>query len=143
MTSGYQPLSGVVVSPTVADRLAEPDALLRTGYTYSGHPTACAAAIANIGIIEREHLVERAVAIGDRLGGALHAMAADGAVAGARGIGGLWAVELHGEAMPVRDRLLDAGVITRPIGTTLALCPPLVITDDQIDTVVDALGACL
>ena len=143
VTSGYQPMSGVVVSADVADRLAEPEAVLRTGYTYSGHPGACAAAVANLAIIEREGLVERAGAIGDRLGPALRALATDGAVTEVRGIGGMWAVDVEGEALPVRDRLLDAGIIVRAIGPTLVLCPPLVITDDEIDAIVDGLAACL
>ncbi len=97
----------------------------------------------NLAIIEREGLVERAGAIGDRLGPALRALATDGAVTEVRGIGGMWAVDVEGEALPVRDRLLDAGIIVRAIGPTLVLCPPLVITDDEIDAIVDGLAACL
>ncbi len=143
VTSGYQPMSGVVVSAGVADRLAEGDAVLRTGYTYSGHPGACAAAVVNLGIIEREGLVERARAIGARLGPALGALVSDGAVTAVRGVGGMWAVDVDGEATPVRDRLLDAGVILRAIGSTLVLCPPLVATDDDLDAIVDGIAACL
>lgn len=143
VTSGYQPLSGVVVSAAVADRLADPDAMLRTGYTYSGHPAACAAAVANIAVLADERLVERASAIGDRLGPALGALVADGAVVAHRGVGAIWAVDLEGEALPVRDRMLDAGVVTRPIGNTLAVCPPLTISDEEIDHLVDVLVACL
>jgi putrescine---pyruvate transaminase len=69
ITSGYQPLGGVLVGPTVRAALeSDPTYLLRHGYTYSGHPAACAAGLANLAIIEREGLVERAVSIGARLG---------------------------------------------------------------------------
>ncbi len=143
VTSGYQPLSGVVVSTDVAERLAAPDAMLRTGYTYSGHPAACAAAVANLAIIEREGLVDRARAIGERLGTALGALAGDGAIEGHRGIGAIWAADLGRDPVPVRDRMLDAGVVVRPIGTSLAMCPPLTISDDEIDRLVDVLAASL
>ena len=143
VTSGYQPLSGVVVSAAVADRLAEPDAMLRHGYTYSGHPASCAAAVANLRILDEEGLVERAVAIGERLGPALAALAADGAVDRHRGIGAIWAVDLDREAVPVRDRMLEAGVVVRPIGETIAMCPPLTISDPEIDHLVDVLASSL
>ena len=143
VTSGYQPLSGVIVSEAVADRLAEPDAMLRHGYTYSGHPAACAAAVANLGILADEHLIERSRGIGERLGAALGALVADGAVRKHRGVGAIWAVDLVGEAMPVRDRMLQAGVVVRPIGETIAICPPLTISDAEIDHLVDVLAASL
>jgi putrescine---pyruvate transaminase len=141
VTSGYQPLAGVIVSSSVADTLeAAEDWMLRTGYTYSGHPASCAAALANLSIIEDEGLVARAGHVADRLGGALRALADDGLVTGCRGVGGLWAVDLGEDAVPVRDRLLDAGVVVRPIGQSLAVCPPLSIPDDDLDAIVDAIA---
>ena len=72
VTSGYQPLGGVFVGAAVRGPLeADPAYILRHGYTYSGHPGACAAGIANLAIIEREGLVERAVPVGKRLGDGL------------------------------------------------------------------------
>jgi putrescine---pyruvate transaminase len=141
VTSGYQPLSGVIVSAAIAGTLeADESWMLRTGYTYSGHPAACAAALANLAILEEESLVERAGRIGERLGAALAAMVDDGLVAACRGVGAIWAVDLGEDALPVRDRLLDAGVVTRPIGQTLAVCPPLSIPDEDLDRVVDVLA---
>jgi len=142
VTSGYQPLSGVIVSAPVADVLEADDGwMLRTGYTYSGHPASCAAAVANLDLLEREGLVERASHVGGRLGPALASMVDDGLVEACRGIGALWAVELGEDAMPVRDRLLAAGVVVRPIGQALAMCPPLSIPDEDLDAIVDALAA--
>lgn len=141
VTSGYQPLSGVIVSAGVAATLeADEGWLLRTGYTYSGHPASCAAALANLAIIEDEHLVDRARHLGDRLGAALRSLADEGLVESCRGVGALWAVDLGEDAVPARDRLLEAGVVVRPLGQTLAICPPLVISDEDLDAIVDALA---
>jgi putrescine---pyruvate transaminase len=142
VTSGYQPLSGVVVSAAMAASLAGDESwMLRSGYTYSGHPAACAAAVANLDVLERDGLVARAGRIGDRLGPALASMVDDGLVESVRGVGAIWAVELGEDAAPVRDRLLAAGVVVRPIGQALALCPPLMIPDDDLDAIVDAIAA--
>lgn len=142
VTSGYQPLGGVIVSREVAASLEDDGSwVLRSGYTYSGHPAACAAAVANLDVLEADGLVERARRIGDRLGPALRALADDGLVDEVRGIGALWAVELGEDAVPVRDRLLAAGVVVRPIGQALALCPPLMIPDEDLDAIVDAIAA--
>ncbi len=144
VTSGYQPLGGVFVGKQVRDALeSDPTYLLKTGYTYSGHPTACAAALANLAIIEREDLMGEAKRIGTRLGGGLRSLADDGIIGSARGVGAVWAAGLHEsqDAMKFRDRMLQLGVITRAIGThSLTFCPPLVTTDAQIDRIVDAIA---
>ncbi len=144
ITSGYIPLGGVVVGPAVRAPLeSDPAYMLRHGHTYSGHPTACAAGIANLAIIEREQLPACALTIGARLGGGFRSLADDGLLAEARGDGAVWAAGLHDhhDANVLRDGLLERGVIARAIGTnTLAYCPPLVITDEQIDTLVDTLA---
>ena len=147
VTSGYQPLGGVLVGPKVRAAIeADPSWLLRHGYTYSGHPTGCAAAMANLDIIERESLMERAPKIGQRLSDGLSSLADSGPIVQVRGDGAVWAAVLHDglDMNAIRDRIIDAGVIARPIGTNvIAFCPPLVISDDQIDRCVEALGAAL
>jgi adenosylmethionine-8-amino-7-oxononanoate aminotransferase len=147
VTSGYQPLGGVVVAPNVAGILAADQTfLLRHGHTYSGHPAGCAAALAALDITEREDLLARAVAVGKRLGEGLRGLVDDGLAAEVRGAGAVFGVGLRADmaALDVREALLDHGVIVRPIGTdTLALCPPLVITDAQIDECVAALATVL
>ncbi len=147
VTSGYVPLGGVLVAPSVHEPLAaDPAYVLRHGYTYSGHAAACVAALVCLDITEREGLVDRAKAIGARLQPALASLLADGLVADVRGEGALWAVSVPDGVDPVgvRDRVLDLGVIVRPIApTTLAICPPLVITDDDLDAVPAALRAAL
>jgi putrescine---pyruvate transaminase len=145
VTSGYQPLGGVYLGAAVRAPLeADPSYVLRHGYTYSGHAGACAAGVANLAIMAREGLVERAVPVGKRLADGLQALAADGTIDHARGEGAVWAAGLRvdQDAVEIRDRMLGAGVITRAIGTdTLTFCPPLVITDEQIDRIVDALSS--
>ncbi len=145
VTSGYQPLGGVIVGTAVRRPLEADDGfLLRHGYTYSGHPAACAAGLANLAIIEGEGLVERATEVGARLGGGLEALAADGLIDHARGDGAVWAAGLRPEqnAVEIRDRMMRGGVITRAIGSdTLTFCPPLVIGDGEVDRVVDALAS--
>lgn len=147
VTSGYVPLGGVLVAPSVHQPLAaDPAYVLRHGYTYSGHGSACVAALVCLDITEREGLVGRARAIGARLEPQLRALREDALVADVRGVGALWAVSVPEGVDPaaVRDRALDAGVVVRPIApTTLAICPPLVIGDDDLDAVPEALRKAL
>ena len=146
-TSGYLPLGGVVVGDAVLDVLeADPDYILRHGFTYSGHPTACTAALINTALLLEEDLFARVPVIAERLGGGLHSLSSDEAVVEVRGTGGIWAVGLHAElhAVDVRNAMLRRGVIARPIGaSTIAFCPPLVATDEQLDRCVDAFAGAL
>ena len=144
VTSGYQPLGGVFVGSAVRKPLeADPDFFLRHGYTYSGHASACAAALVNLEIIEREGLQDRAKHIGQRIGDALKALAQDGVIDHARGDGAVWAAGLHATQsnIKIRDRMLELGAITRAINAdTNTFCPPLVITDSQLDKLLDAFA---
>jgi adenosylmethionine-8-amino-7-oxononanoate aminotransferase len=144
VTSGYQPLGGVIVGQQVREALeADPDFILRHGYTYSGHPAACAAALANIGIIEREGLLEAVVTMGARLESGLRALESDAAFHHLRGEVAIFGAAMRPDqnAMAVRDQMLELGVVTRAIGTeTVTFCPPFVTTDAQVDRIVDALA---
>jgi adenosylmethionine-8-amino-7-oxononanoate aminotransferase len=146
VTSGYVPLGGVIASRRVCDVL-ESDAnyLLRHGYTYSGHPTSCAAGVATLAVYEQDDLFERAPVIGKLLSDGLRSLADDGALAGVRGVGAVWAAELAADIDPyaVRDSMLASGVIARPLTNAIAFCPPLVITDAEVGRVVDALATAL
>ena len=143
VTSGYQPLSGVLVSRAVAAEFEEPGFLLRTGYTYSGHPAACAAGIANLELMEAEDLVVRGRHVGEQIRNGLEALAGDGLIESWRGVGAVYAAELGRDSIPVRNEILANGVIVRPIGTCLAICPPLVITDDEVGRIIDTMAAAL
>ena len=145
VTSGYQPLAGVILSRRVCETFeSQPDGfLLRTGYTYSGHPAACAAGVANLKLMDAEGLPGRAAHIGERISAGLRALAEDGLIAGYRGTGAVWAAELGRDAAGVRAKILEAGVIVRPIGTALAMCPPLIISDAEIDRLIDTMADAL
>ncbi|HEY1282566.1 MAG TPA: aminotransferase class III-fold pyridoxal phosphate-dependent enzyme [Acidimicrobiales bacterium] len=147
VSSGYIPVGGVVVGAKVRAPLeADPAFVLRHGHTYSGHAAAAAGALAALDITADEGLLDRAKPVGDRLADGLRSLAADGVVEQVRGDGAVWAVGLAPGQDPtaIRDRMLGLGVITRAIGTdTLSFCPPLVITDDEIDRVVDGLATAL
>jgi putrescine aminotransferase len=147
VTSGYLPVGGVILGPAVRGPLeADSTFVLRHGHTYSGHATACAAALAALDVTEADGLLERSHHVGARLADGLGSLAADGALAEVRGDVAVWAAGLapDRDANAVRDHLLELGVISRAIGTdTLAFCPPLVIADGEIDRIVDALAAAL
>lgn len=143
VTSGYLPLSGVIVSPQVDDVLRTIDGPMRHGYTYSGHPTCAAAGVKNIQIIDDEGLVDRANHIGSIVEPGLAAMAKDGLIEYGRGVGAIWAAELGRDSLPARAALLERGVIVRPIGTALAMCPPLVITDEELGFMLDQMAEVL
>ena len=141
VTSGYQPLGGVFVGRKPLDALeSDPTFFLRHGYTYSGHASVCAAGLKNLEIMEREGLVERAKHVGLRLGAGLQALAADGIIDHARGEGAVWAAGLRPDqnATAIRDHMLANGAIVRALNAdTNTFCPPLVITDEQLDRLLD------
>jgi len=143
VTSGYLPVGGVLVSRAICDVLESDDKfVLRHGHTYSGHPTACAAALEALAITRREGLLERALHVGKRLEEGLRGLVRDGVLAEARGDGALWAAGLlpGRDPVAVRDAMLGRGVITRAVdATSVAFCPPLVIADAEIDRCVEAL----
>jgi adenosylmethionine-8-amino-7-oxononanoate aminotransferase len=143
VTSGYIPLAGVLVSRDIADLLEADETKFMHGYTYSGHPTACAAGVANIGVIESEGLVDRASEIGERMEEGFLALQGDGMIDSYRGLGGIWACDLGRDATEAKEAFLKRGVITRSIGNALAFCPPLIITDDEIGQLFDRLDDAL
>jgi len=155
ITSAYVPLSGCLVSERVWSVLVEGSGQLGPfghGYTYTAHPLAAAAALANLGVLEREGLVERAAALGERLHARLHEAFDDHPlVAEVRGMGLIAAVELVAEKSPpvafdpslrvgprVYRRCLELGLITRalPLSDTIAFSPPFVVTEAELDRMV-------
>ncbi len=147
VSSGYVPLGGVLVGPAVHEALsADPTFVLRHGYTYSGHAAACAAGLVCLDITKREGLAARATAVGDRLSTGLRGLRDADLLTNVRGVGALWGVSLHEGLDPVvvRDRMLNDGVVVRPITpSTLAICPPLVIQDDDVDLIVSIMQSAL
>jgi putrescine---pyruvate transaminase len=153
VTSGYLPLGGVVVSAKVAAPFwDEGDAWFRHGPTYAAHPTVCAAAMANLDIIERENLLDRGRRLEDEIASAFAALADAPLVGEVRtGIGALAAVafapEALAEAPDLPARLFAAsrerGVLVRPLGDGVAFSPALVIAREEVDHTVDVVGDAL
>ncbi len=155
VTNGSVPLGAVGVKQGIYDALlatGEPEAIveLAHGYTYSGHPVACAAALAALDIYAREGLFARAREMEAVLEDAVHSLKGLPHVADIRNIGMAAAVELAPrDGRPV-ERAFDAyvrcferGILVRSTGDTIALAPPLIVTADQIGEIVETLGRVL
>ena len=155
VTSAYLPLGGIVISDEIAGLLRSlpPDQAWMHAYTYSGHPTCCAVGLKNVEIIEREGLAARAAEMGRRLLAGLQTLASLPAVGEVRGLGLMAAVELvanrqthesYPAAAKVGPRALkaaaDRGVLIRVRGDVLMVAPPLVVTETQLDRLVNVLG---
>jgi adenosylmethionine-8-amino-7-oxononanoate aminotransferase len=157
VTSGYLPLSGVMLTHAVHDTLKSVAGPFAHGFTYSGHPTACAVGLRNLQILEEERLVERVAENGAYLQRRLQELRSHEIVGDVRGIGLLGAVEfvrdreskqLFDPSVGVARRVwlaaLESGVIFRPLGgDVIATSPPFVISTKQIDRLVEVLDAAI
>ncbi len=158
LTSGYIPLSAVIYSDGIHEVISAPDAdaWFTHGYTYSGHPVACAVALKNIEIIEREDLLGNAAKVGDYLEHRLAELSHLPIVGDVRGRRLMMCVEYVGDK-ETKERLPDEvniskrisneceahGLLVRPIGHLDVLSPPLIITKGEVDFIVDTLGAAI
>ena len=156
VTSGYMPLGGVLVGRRVAEPFWEPGAgpgaVFRHGYTYSGHAGACAAAMANLDIIEREGLVARVAALEPVFEAALRSLEDAPLVGEVRAVGLMGAVALRPELLAddpglverVVGAALERGVATRVLrGHAIHVSPAFVITESEIAQLVDGLRGAL
>jgi putrescine---pyruvate transaminase len=140
ISSGYIPLGAVIVSARVAEPFWQPGTVhaFRHGYTYSGHTTACAVALANLDVIEREGLVDRVAQLEPVLDATLRPLESHALVAEVRaGLGLLGAVELTDGAKlaAVVDEARARGVLVRGLrGVALQISPPFVVTEDELST---------
>jgi putrescine aminotransferase len=157
VTSGYLPLSGVMLTRAIHDALKSVKGPLAHGFTYSGHPTACAVGLRNLQILEEEGLVERVAEKGAYLQRRLQELRSHEIVGDVRGLGLLGGIEFVrdreskqqfdaslGVARRVWVAALESGVIVRPLGgDVIATSPPFVISEKQIDRLVEALDAAI
>jgi len=151
VTSGYLPLGGVIASAKVREPFwADGAPPFRHGYTYTGHPAVCAAAMANLDIIEREGLVDRVRELEPVLAAALEPLRELPGVGDVRHVGLLGSVEFSAEARATRPTIADEaniaarrhGVISRALrGVALQLSPPFVSTPDELQAMVDGIAA--
>lgn len=139
LTSGYIPFGAVLIGDRVLDLLD--GAAFRHGFTYNGHPVGAAVALANLEIIKREGLLERAIEMGAYMLDRLKPLEHLPHVAEVRGVGLMLGVELReGDASPVARGARERGVIVRATGQKIVLSPPLVIEREQIDQIAEVLG---
>jgi putrescine aminotransferase len=157
VTSGYLPLGGVLVSDRVADVLIDKGGEFAHGYTYSGHPAACAVAMANLKILQEEKLVER---VRDDIGPYLYKgwqkLGEHPLVGETRMIGLIGALELVKNKEPIerfdekqnvgttcRDFLVNNGLVMRAVGDTIVAAPPFTLSYAEADELIDKAWKCL
>ncbi len=153
ITSGYMPLGAVIASARVRDVLwSEPAGDFRHGYTYSGHPTACAVALENLAIIERENLIDRVNLLEGVLRENLSLLEDNPAVGEVRIAGLLAGIELSQDARALHPgiaseivvRARENGVLVRAlVGKTIQVSPPFVISAERIQQIADVVDSCI
>ena len=158
LTSGYQPLSALLVGDRIASTIIDKGGEFYHGYTYSGHPVCCAVALKNLEIIEREGLVDRVKTdTGPYFVKALRERLGDHRIVGEiRAIGLMAGVEIVRDkstkqrfepaghaAVVVRDHAIENGMMLRATGDTMIMSPPLIWTRETIDMACDRLGKAL
>ena len=154
LTSGYQPLGVCIFSNAIYEAISspEPDGWFTNGYTYSGHPIACAAALANIAVMEREDLCGHVRKVGPYLEKKLNELRDLPIVGDVRGSNFMMCVENVADpetrahfpdevniGKRISDHCERLGLIVRPIGALNIISPPLVLTEAQIDELVGIL----
>ena len=157
VTSGYIPLGGVLVGDRVAKVVIEKGSDFNHGYTYSGHPVACAVAIENIRILQREKVIETVKNetgpyLKERFEGLKdHPLVGDaetlGMMAGLVLVKGKSPIEMFdpnlGVGMVCRGHMFSNGMIMRAVGDRMIIAPPLVITKEEIDEMIALIRRCL
>ncbi len=148
VTSGTVPMGGVIARKGIYDAFMNgPEHVIELfhGYTYSAHPLACAAGLATLDIYRDEKLFERAKALEERFADAMMTLKGLPNVLDIRAIGLVGAIDLASRPDAVGQRATDAmnsaffnhGLMVRITGETIALCPPLIITEGQIGELID------
>lgn len=153
MSSGYLPIGGVGVSGEIVATFASdaaPDRSFMSGNTYAGHATCCAAALANIEIIERENLLRAATLRGDELFGLCQELRKSPLVVDVSGGKGLAVgIEFRSEGVPdpaarIAIGAYSRGVLVRPLtSTVVTVSPPLVVTSEEVNAIVEAIAGAL
>ena len=152
VTSGYMPLGGVIVGPRVQEPFWSGEGVVfKHGYTYSGHAAACAAALANLDILEDEDLVARLSSFEPEWVESVYSLADHPLVEEVRAVGLLGAVELSHEELEARPGLLEEvvanarkeSILTRSLPGAIHLSPAFVITGEQVDSLIVGLSRAL
>ncbi|MBT7671053.1 MAG: aminotransferase class III-fold pyridoxal phosphate-dependent enzyme, partial [Proteobacteria bacterium] len=157
LSSGYLPISALMISDKIYDVLKEQSkkhGALGMGYTYGGHPVSCAVALETLKIYEERNIVDRVRELAPRFQERLSALSKSSLVGEARGVGLIGALELVADkntreqypaeqkiGATVAARALNHGLVVRALpGDVIGICPPLIITIEQIDELFDSLS---
>ena len=154
ITSGYLPLGAVIAGERVQEPFwSQPGTLFRHGFTYSGHPTACAAGLANLDLMARERLVERVADLESVLAATVEPLRTAPLVSEVRaGLGLLAAIEFDPDVRAADPGLVERvvhacrehGVLTRGLaGRALQISPPYVITEAQLQAMAAGMAAAI
>lgn len=153
ITNGTIPMGAVFVRPGIYDAFMDaPENTIELfhGYTYSGHPVACAAALATLDIYQEEGLFERAASIASYWENAVHSLKGVPHAIDVRNLGLVAGIELESIAGKPGKRAFDCflkcfekGLLVRTAGDIIALSPPLIIEKEHIDLIVEMLGGVL
>jgi len=152
LTSGYQPLSATIISDEIHEVISGEGAMFLHGMTYSGHPVASAAALANIALMEREQIPQRVRITGKRFENNLRSLEDLELIGEVRGSHFMMGIEFVKDkekktpfepedqiGLKVASAAQNRGLIARPLGNILILSPTLIMTEEQIDQTSDIL----
>ncbi|WP_105384490.1 aspartate aminotransferase family protein [Neorhizobium alkalisoli] len=154
ISSSYQPISALLINENVYQPLADESAKIGTfghGVTAAGHPVAAAVALENIAIIEERDLVGNVRTLAPKFQSRLKALEGHPLAIEARGVGLIGALELKprdgfaaGQLGPkLFSIMVEKGLISRAIGDSMALCPPMIVNEEQVDAIFDTFEASL
>ncbi|TQV82056.1 aminotransferase class III-fold pyridoxal phosphate-dependent enzyme [Denitrobaculum tricleocarpae] len=145
LTSGYQPLAATIVSDEIYDVISRPGGMFLHGMTYSGHPAAAAAGLANIGIMESEGLPQQVQTTGKVFENSLRALEDMDIVGEVRGSHFMMGIEFvkdketkevfsdeHQVGLRIAQAAQKRGLIARPLGNIAILSPTLILTEEEI-----------
>jgi 4-aminobutyrate--pyruvate transaminase len=155
LSSGYAPIGAVVLAPHIWEAIAQQsdrNGVFSHGFTYSGHPVVAAIALENLAIYREMDMPAVAARHGIHLAKGLERLAVHPMVGDVRSLGFVAGVELMADknrripfapelavGSAVEMRVRDYGLILRNLGDTIAICPPFIVTEEQIDFIVDTL----
>ena len=157
LSSGYLPIGGVMIGDKVSKLLSEKGEEFTHGFTYSGHPAACAVAVANINIMKNENLIDKVKTdSGPYLQKLWHELADHPIVGEVRGTGLIGAMELVKDkssrqrfddkgtlGLECRKHCVENGLVMRSVGDTMIISPPLIMSHDHINELIDKVTIAL
>lgn len=159
LTAGFFPMGAVILGPDLAGRMQAASEVIEEfphGFTASGHPVGCAIALKAIDVVMNEGLADNVKRLSPRLEAGLAQIAQNPNIGELRGVGYMWALEAVKDretrtpfdgSLSVSERIANActdqGLICRPLGQSVVLCPPFILTEPQMDEMFEKLETAL